>query len=151
MLSNVFPGDRTQPAPTKPRLTAVESSSNRLIPFSVPVLSPEFPLQPSDAPVDLFDLRQSIMRYTNPLRTKILLFSLLYHPLPAERAAGTFLKSHCLDQLLGQTLCRYRRYDTLAVHLKQVARQLDDPVEYDQVIHAILRSVKPLYLKPRDL
>lgn len=95
---------------------------------------------------DLFDLRQDVMRYTNPLRAKVLLFSLLYRTLQTNCTEEVLLlKSHRLDQLLEAALCRYPQYKDLAVQLKQAARQLDDPVEYDQVSDGILRSVQSYY------
>lgn len=165
MTSELFIGNRVQPAQAassrKPTARYEHSSSPRLIP-----LHPELELDPlsadqvSDAPdisqsphpsVDLFDLRQEVMQYTNPLRAKVLLFSLLYRIFQINCAEeALLLKSHRLDQLLEDTLSRYPRYEQLAAHLKQTARKLDDPVEYDQVSYAILRSVKSYYTQQRS-
>lgn len=98
--------------------------------------------------VDLFDLRQTVMRYTNPLRAKILLFSLLHHSYRRERAEQAFLlKGYELDKLLERMLQTYDQLPVLTVQLKKIARRLDNPLEYSQTAAAILRAVKPLYKK----
>lgn len=164
MTSELFIGNRVQlsqaASSRKPTAKYEHSSSPRLIPLhpqleldplSADQVSDAPESQPSQPPVDLFDLRQEVMQYTNPLRAKVLLFSLLYRTFQINCAEeALLLKSHRLDQLLEDTLSRYPHYEQLAAHLKQTARKLDDPVEYDQVSCAILRSVKSYYIRQRS-
>ncbi len=97
-------------------------------------------------PTNLFDLRQTVMRNTNPLRAKILLFSLLHHRYRSDRVEQAFLlKGYELDKLLARMLQTYDQLAVLTVQLKKTARRLDNPVEYSQTAAAILRAVKPLY------
>jgi hypothetical protein len=101
---------------------------------------------PALSTVDLFDLRQTVMRYTNPLRAKILLFSLLHYSYRRERTEQAFLlKGYELDKLLERMLQTYDQLPVLTVQLKKIARRLDNPLEYTQTATAILRAVKPLY------
>jgi hypothetical protein len=161
MTSELFIGHRVQPtqAASSRKLTASyerPSSSSRLVSFHrgvelEPLSDDQDISQPPHSSLDLFDLRQDVMQYTNPLRAKVLLFSLLYRTFHTECVEETLLlKSHRLDQLLEDTLCRYPRYEQLAAHLRQTARKLDDPVEYDQVSCAILRSVKSYYSRQQS-
>lgn len=95
---------------------------------------------------DLFDLRQAIMRYANPLRVKILLFSLLHERYQHDSVEqALLLKSYELDKLLSRTLKAYRRLYLLSSNLRRAAEQLDNPEEYTQTAMAILRAVKPFY------
>lgn len=160
MTSELFIGNRVQSPQLASRKLATKyerSSPPPLIPLHRQLEPNHLPTdlnEVSQAPhqsFDLFDLRQDVMQYTNPLRAKVLLFSLLYRPFQTQSVEeALLLKSHRLDQLLEETLNRYPRYEQLAAHLKQTARHLDDPLEYDQVSYAILRSVKSYYSQRRS-
>jgi hypothetical protein len=68
---------------------------------------------------NLFDLRQTVMRYTNPLRAKILLFSLLHQSSRRERTEQAFLlKGYELDKLLERMLQTYDQLPVLTIQLK---------------------------------
>lgn len=97
--------------------------------------------------VDMFELRQAVMRYTNPLRAKILLFSLLHSPYQFDRVEqGLLLKSYELDKLLERALQTYTQFTLLSAELQKTARQLEHPDDYRQTATAILRAIKPFYV-----
>lgn len=96
---------------------------------------------------DMFELRQAVMRYTNPLRAKILLFSLLHGPYQHDRVEQVLLlRSYGLDKLLMQTLQTYTRFPVLLGQIQKTARRLESPEAYSQTAAAILRVLKPLYV-----
>lgn len=94
--------------------------------------------------VDLFDVRSELMNATNPLRAKILLFSLLHEPFnPVEHEM--MLKSHELNELLRDLFQSYKLLEILETKLTDIAKKIHQPEEYGAVAQVILRSVKPLY------
>jgi hypothetical protein len=96
---------------------------------------------------DLFDLRQAIIRYANPLRAKILLFALLHQANQRDQDEQALLvRSYELDQLLRRMLQTYQQFPILAGKMQKTARRLADPDEYGQTAIAILRAIKPFYI-----
>ena len=94
---------------------------------------------------DLFDLRLEIIRYANPFRTKILLFSLLHEPFNQTTEHHLMLKNYQLDDLLQTLLRTYKFFTELETNLPRVAKQLDEPEEYDRVAQTVLRATKCFY------
>jgi hypothetical protein len=92
---------------------------------------------------DLFNLRLEIMQDTNPLRAKILLFSLLHEHYEGSAEHDAFLRSHELDDLLRAFFLSYRLYSEAENQLRQIAKSLVD--DYLQVADAILRAIQPFY------
>lgn len=92
---------------------------------------------------DLFDLRLQIMQDTNPLKAKILLFSLL-HELFDWQTHDAMLKSHELDELLHILFVSYRLYSEAASKLSKMAQFLGADA-YLQTAEAILRAIQPFY------
>ncbi len=102
-------------------------------------------------PSRLFDLRQEIMQYSNPYRTKVLIFSLLHEPFQSTPEHESMLKGYELDELLRMSLQSYRQFEHLASNLHQTAKQIDDSETYSQTATAVLRLIKPLYREPLAL
>ncbi|MCY7334200.1 MAG: serine/threonine protein kinase [Pseudanabaena sp. CAN_BIN31] len=94
---------------------------------------------------NLFDLRLEIMRFTSSMRTKILLFSVLYYPFDPDRDNWQDLKTHSLDGLLRQLFYAYSTLDKAENAIAQIARSLTEPNAYDQSASYILQVVKTLY------
>jgi hypothetical protein len=105
------------------------------------------PNQPPPDLSDLFNLRLELMRYANPYRAKIVLFSLLYQPFTFEQES--LLKGHTLDDLLRLTIQTYRLPD-LQGQLLSAAEGLADAEEYVQTAHAILSAVRSFYAHPAN-
>jgi len=95
--------------------------------------------------IDWFDLRLEIIRYANPFRTKILLFSLLHEPFNQTPEHHLMLKNYPLDELLKILLQTYKSFTELDSNLHQVAKQLDEPETYSQIAQAILHIIRPFY------
>ncbi|MBW4418634.1 MAG: hypothetical protein KME13_05340 [Myxacorys californica WJT36-NPBG1] len=117
--------------------------------------SPSKPL-----PIDLFDLRLEIFKYTNPLRAKILLFSLAYYRFEFRSQDWSNLKLYSLEGLLRTILsqavsteCTSNRtaLEDLQHRLQEMAQQFSDPSElgggneYLDVGQALVKALKPNY------
>ena len=94
---------------------------------------------------DLFDLRLELMRFTNSLRAKILLFSTLYYPFDPDRDNWHDLRTHRLDGLLRQLFYAYPSFDKVENTIWQIARSLNEPSAYEQSANYILQVIKTLY------
>jgi hypothetical protein len=96
---------------------------------------------------DLFDLRLNLMQDTNPLKAKIVLFSLLHEPFQEDAEHETMLRTHELDELLRILFLSYRQYADLASNLRQAVKLLANE-DYSQAGEAILKIVQPFYALP---
>lgn len=95
--------------------------------------------------IDLFDVRLEIVKYANPLRAKILLFSVTYHPFAGSPQDWISLKLHSLDGLLRSLTTVCRSLEELRSQLHTTVQQLNQPDEYVDVANAILKCLKPIY------
>jgi hypothetical protein len=109
-----------------------------------PVAEPQPPSHTVSDLADLFNLRLEIMRYGNPYRVKIVLFSLLCQPFESQAEQEYQLKSYTLDDLLRSMIQAYKLPE-LEIRLLNTARELEDSEESLQAARAILGSVKPFY------
>jgi hypothetical protein len=94
--------------------------------------------------VELFNLRLEIMQDTNPLRAKILLFSVLHERFEGSSEHDAFLRTHELDDLLRVFFLSYRLYSEAENQLRQIAKALAVG-DYLQVAEAIIRAIQPFY------
>lgn len=94
---------------------------------------------------DLFDLRLEIIRYLNPFRVKILLFSLLHEPFNQTPEHHLMLKNYDLDDLLRRLLQTYRSFTELEANLFSLIDQLDEAEEYTRVVQTVLQASKSFY------
>lgn len=92
---------------------------------------------------DLFNLRLEIMQDTNPLKAKILLFSVLHEPFRWDAEHDALLKSHELDDLLRILFISHRLYLDVAQKLRQAAKDLSG--DYSQTAEAVLRAIQSCY------
>ncbi|NJN49560.1 MAG: hypothetical protein HC805_07075 [Alkalinema sp. RL_2_19] len=91
--------------------------------------------------VDGFDLRLEIMKFTNPLRAKILLFSVVNHRFDGSESDWTALKRNSLEALLKKILETYAPSD-LGFRLMQMAQSWSEPEDYEQVVDVLMRALK---------
>lgn len=103
------------------------------------------------------DLRMTLMKFSNPLRAKLLLYTVLYEPLPPGLQAWTHLKGYDLDTMLKQLWQQYSSFDALSAELGKAADLLADlesagdrPAAahanpYQPVASALLRAFQPFY------
>ncbi|MBD2090306.1 hypothetical protein H6F67_10620 [Microcoleus sp. FACHB-1515] len=109
-------------------------------PGSIVKSTPSLPLS---ARVDalLFDLRLEILKYANPLRAKLLLFSALHEPIDLSQIS--LLKTDDLDHLLRSIIRIHPTPAALELHLNDTAQQLKG--DYVQTARSIARSLQGFY------
>ncbi|WNZ23070.1 hypothetical protein HJG54_09485 [Leptolyngbya sp. NK1-12] len=100
----------------------------------------------SQKAADRFNLRLEIMLDTNPLKAKILLFSLLHEAFQWNADHEAMLKVHELDDLLRILFVSYKLFSEAASKLKQIAQHLGAE-DYFQVAEAIIRAIEPFYIE----
>lgn len=100
----------------------------------------------SQKAADRFNLRLEIMLDTNPLKAKILLFSLLHEAFQWNADHEAMLKVHELDDLLRILFVSYKLFSEAASKLRQIAQQLGAD-DYFQVAEAIIRAIEPFYIE----
>ncbi|PSB17595.1 hypothetical protein C7B65_18070 [Phormidesmis priestleyi ULC007] len=101
--------------------------------------------QTADPALSLFDIRLEIIKFANPLRAKILLFSLVYYPFTGKEQDWSNLKLYSLEGLLRSVTTVCSSLEALQLKLEEMAHQLNQPEEYLAVASVILKSVKPGY------
>lgn len=109
------------------------------------------PTTPPHKPLDLtnlFDLRLELMKYTNPLRAKMLLFAQVVGLDTPTSDGWSRLKAYTLDDLLRSLVTRYTQLSDLERALHNTAQQLPEPGQGQAVVGAIARILKPYY--PND-
>ncbi|BAQ60725.1 hypothetical protein GM3708_1131 [Geminocystis sp. NIES-3708] len=146
----------SQKANTSEVSTNIQSSTSQENPTS----EPDSFVSPSSVPegqivpwlkIDsLFDLKQEIMQYTNPLRAKIILFYAVYQIDPCEQ--HWFIVRTCsMDDLLVKMFQQNDKdIKTIEAQLLQVAHSNIeglDPEDNAQTVGAIVESIKRFYKK----
>lgn len=94
---------------------------------------------------DPFELRVEIMKYTNPLRAKILAYSIVYHPFDFSSQDWLSLKSKELDVLLHRLFDKCKTLKDLEYNLQTVAKNLTSRDEHTQAAGAIYQAMKRYY------
>ncbi len=95
--------------------------------------------------INLFDLRYEVIRYTTPLRIKILLFSMLYYKIGFGEQDWSMLKSYHLDDLLQQVIEMFSTLTELETRLYAIAKGFDQQQGLTQTVGAIVQSLRPFY------
>ena len=98
---------------------------------------------PTKKTYDPYEIRLEIMQYTNPLRAKILLFSLLFHTWDRSGQDWSMLRSYTLDDLLEQILQSGQPITDIETKLYQVAQSLNDSENHLQAASTIVEAIKP--------
>lgn len=96
-------------------------------------------------PKDLFDVRLKILRHANPLRAKILIFSILYHPFKFSTRDWLTIKMQDLDHLIRHLYSICPTPTVLEEKLHETARKLNQPEEYSLTGNIIIKAMKSLY------
>lgn len=105
-----------------------------------PQLSTQFPVVQ-----DLFDVRQKILQQTNPLRAKILVFSVLEGGFSPNERGWSMLRSRDLDTLIRRLLHAYPNVTDLETQLYHASRSLDELDQYTLVAQVLVKALSPLY------
>jgi hypothetical protein len=103
------------------------------------------PSQPEQAPkiIDFFELRLEIMQYTNPLRAKVLLFSVLYQSWDKDNQDWAMLRSYSLDDLLKELIQNTKNINEIESKLFAASRVLTDFEANMQTAGTIVEAIKP--------
>lgn len=113
-----------------------------------PLVEAAPPLEMTQAARDrsnLFELRQEIMRYTNPLRAKILLYSCLHGPFSFHDQEWSALRGKTLDHLLQEAFDYCPTLVDLESKLTILSHCLDNSEDNMQVAGAITQAMKAYY------
>ncbi|MCU0535538.1 MAG: hypothetical protein MUD14_16735 [Hydrococcus sp. Prado102] len=99
--------------------------------------------EPSPKKIDFFELRLEIMQYTNPLRAKVLLFSVLYQSWDKDNQDWAMLRSYSLDDLLRELIQNTKNLTDIESKLFAAARVLTDFESNMQTAGTIVEALKP--------
>ena len=90
----------------------------------------------------IFDLRHDIIKSSNPLRVKHLLLMLTLNMDAQEALQSRTLRQESTLPLLATAFRLHRKPEILTIKLKEIARKLPNPEEYEGTIDAIVRAFK---------
>lgn len=96
-------------------------------------------------PSVLFNLRLEVVQYANPLRAKILIFSIVRYHLEPNEANDSALKAVSLDDLLILLFQKFSSWPQLQAALEGGAHSFAQSRPYLQVAAAISRAMRPFY------
>lgn len=91
-----------------------------------PVTPPVTHTMPQKRNYDPFELRLDIIQYTNPLRAKIILYSILFHPWDQSSQDWSTLGSYTLEDLLEQLIQTGHSLKEIESRLYGAAKMLTD-------------------------
>lgn len=134
---------RSQPASGQNGGTLVLEISEQVV-TELTGIQPVSPPLPSKT-YDLFELRQTIMQYTNPLRAKILMFSVLVNPWNRDNEDWSMLRCYTMDDLLEKLISSGQGCTEWDARLQSAAKFLTD-TDADaqrQAICAIIKAIEP--------
>jgi hypothetical protein len=92
-----------------------------------------------------FDLRQNIMKYTNPLRAKIILFSALYHKFTFNKQDWFKLRAETLDTLLQKLFDSCPTIREFEYKVNTAVMSLGNPDENTQTGSTLIQHIRRLY------
>lgn len=95
--------------------------------------------------INLFDVRQEILKYANPLKAKILLFSSVYYQFNFCSQDWSNLKLYSLDGLLRTVLTQVETIEQFEQLLNEKASCLKEPETYLEIVPLFMRSLKSNY------
>lgn len=96
-------------------------------------------------PIDFFDVRREILKYSNPLKAKILLFSSVYYLFEFCPQDWSNLKLYSLDGLLRTVLTQTETIEEFQQLLNCKASQLKEAETYLEIVPVLMRSLKSNY------
>jgi hypothetical protein len=110
--------------------------------FVQPVTPSIAPSMPQSRDYDPFELRADIMQYTNPLRAKILLYSILFHPWDRSGQDWSTLRSYTLEDLLEQLIQSGHSLKDIETRLHRAAKSLADVDSSLQTAGTIVQALQ---------
>ena len=119
-----------------------EEQNSPVIKITTNIKSPELQKE-----YNIFEIKMSLMQYANPLRAKILLFSVLDHQFDNTWQDWSLLKTFELEELIKEIYNKTSTISDLKSDLNATAKFLDDKNEYIQASQAIVKALTPYYYK----
>ncbi|MFM7384458.1 MAG: hypothetical protein ACKO1W_15620 [Microcystaceae cyanobacterium] len=110
---------------------------------SVPTPSAPANNSPPAKKYQAFEVRSEIMQYANPLRAKILLFSLLFNNWEKNQD-WSMLRSYSLDDLVEQVLLSRRPANDVEMRLLGLAQSMQERDVYQQTAKTLIKVLKPI-------
>lgn len=92
-----------------------------------------------------FEVRQEIMKYTNPLRAKILIFSTLYDNFSFNDQDWLSLREYQIDDLLQLLFQACPNLKEFEYKLQNTATSMQEPNENIQAATALVQAIRPYY------
>jgi hypothetical protein len=93
---------------------------------------------------NVFELRQSVMSYANPLRIKTILHMIME---PEEFLDPRTIYQHRLDELLAAMIAKYSTLEEIETVMSEAVELLSDVEEYGKAATGLLQALVPLYSK----
>lgn len=154
IMGRLYLNDRFEAEAPLPTVAPVDSFALVAPPEPLPPANSVAELSPSGANLDLpasaafclFEARLGIMKYANPLRTKILLFSALQTDFNFSSQDWLNLRMSELDSLLRQLLNICKSYTDLEALLYSTARRLHTPEEHVDIANVVIKCLRTYYL-----
>jgi hypothetical protein len=104
---------------------------------------PDAPVnEPVKIEIDIFELRQKVMSYANPLRVKTILHMILK---PEEFLDPRKIYQHRLDELLIEFIDKYPHISQAEEMFSEAVELLDEVEEYGKAATGLLQSLMPVY------
>lgn len=97
--------------------------------------------------LNLFDLRLDLIKYVNPLKVKMLLFSTLNKIDNFKDEDLAAIKTVELDDLLRNLLYTYKDSAELESHLNNALLSFDGADQFGQVADVVVRATQPVYAR----
>jgi hypothetical protein len=117
---------------------------HRMYSSELQVVEPTPPEPTPAAPVqyDVFELRQNLMSYANPLRVKTILHMILE---PEEFLDPRKIHQHRLDELLAKLIAKHTTLAEIEVLMSEAVEILADVEEYGKAATGLMQALVPLY------
>jgi hypothetical protein len=97
---------------------------------------------PAALQFDMFELRQKVMSYSNPLRVKTMLHMILQ---PEEFLDQRKINQHLLDNLLKEFITKYPKISEVEELLSEAVELLEDVEEYGKAATGLIQSLMTVY------
>ncbi len=94
---------------------------------------------------NLFELRLEMMQYTNPLRAKILLFSILFHSWDKQGKDWDMLRGYGLGDLIEQVILSGKTMTEIESQLYTQAKTFSDTESYLQTAGTVVQALKSAF------
>jgi hypothetical protein len=105
--------------------------------------SPSYPVERKQ--YDPFELRLELFQYTNPLRVKILLYSILFNPWEQVGPDWITLRHYTLEEMLEQVIQSGKSLQNIEEKLEQIARSGLDREENSQAVSSLIQALQRIF------